>query len=116
MASINYTVNAIDSASGTFKRIALSADSLDAQLLSGSLSKRVASPTVDLSDKAFATKIADAAVKLNKLSAQIANPKVEVDTAKAQLSILKIEKSLDELDGKNVTATVSVREVGPDRS
>ena len=113
MATINYTVNAIDSASGTFKRIALSADSLDAQL--SDLSKRVASPTVDLSDKAFATKIADAAVKLNKLSAQIANPKVEVDTAKAQLSILKIEKSLDELDGKNVTATVSVRESVPSK-
>ena len=48
MASIQYVVSATDAASGVFKKIALSADSLDRQL--ADLSKRVATPEVNLKD------------------------------------------------------------------
>ena len=107
MASIEYVVNATDAASAVFQKIGLSADHLDQQLQD--LSKRVATPEVDLEDSKFTLGMIKAAERLDKLSAKIADPKVEVDAAHAQLEILKINAQLDRLDAKRVTATVEVK-------
>ncbi len=106
MASIQYVVTAVDSASGVFKKIALSADSLDRQL--ADLSKRIATPEVDLKDAKFQLGLVNAAKRLDKLSAMAADPDVEVDTAKAQTEILRITAMLDRLDAKRVNVKVNV--------
>ena len=106
MASIQYVVNAVDSASGVFAKIAASADGLDKQL--ADLSKRVATPSVDLNDAKFTLGVLNAAKRLDKLSAMVADPEIDVDAAKAQTEILRITAMLDRLDGKKVTAHVSV--------
>jgi len=106
MASIQYVVNAVDSASGVFAKIAASADGLDRQL--ADLSKRVATPEVDLKDAKFTLGMVNAAKRLDKLSAMVADPSVDVDTGKAQLEILKITAMLDRLDAKHVDVGVGV--------
>src|SRR6266568_971332 len=78
MASIQYVVSATDAASGVFTKIGLSADRLDKQL--ADLSKRIATPEVDLKD------------------------------AKFQLEMLRSNAQLDRLDKRHVTATVSIKQ------
>ncbi len=106
MASIEYIVRATDAASGVFARIAASADGLDKQL--GDLSKRIATPSVDLKDAKFTLGMLNAAKRLDKLSAMVAAPGVDVDTAKAQTEILRITAMLDRLDAKRVSVDVAV--------
>src|SRR6266702_1407610 len=106
MASIQYVVSATDAASGVFKKIALSADSLDRQL--ADLSKRIATPSVDLKDAKFTLGVVNAAKRLDKLAAVVADPAAEVDTAKAQTEILRITAMLDRLDAKRVEVKVNV--------
>ena len=107
MATLEYLVRATDQASGTFSKIGLSADKLDHQL--GELSKRIATPTVDLKDKEFALKMAKAAVNLDRLSKKVANPKITPEGLRsAELGILKLDAMLDKLDGKEATVTVDV--------
>ena len=101
MASIEYVVSATDAASGVFAKIAASADGLDKQL--ADLSKRVATPEIDLKDKKFTLGMINAAKRLDVLSAKVADPAVEVDTAKAQTEILRISAMLDRLDAKKIT-------------
>lgn len=110
MASIQYVVSATDAASGVFAKIAASADGLDKQL--ADLSKRVATPEIDLKDKKFTLGMINAAKRLDKLSAMVADPSVEVDTAKAQTEILRITAMLDRLDAKHVSVGVSAGGAG----
>ena len=100
MASIEYVVNAVDNASGTFRRISLSTDSLKRQL--DDLSRKVATPTIDVNDKQAQLKLAEAATRINRLSDQVAKPKVELDTVKFQRDILRVEAELDKLGAKTV--------------
>ena len=106
MATIQYVVSATDAASAVFARIAASADGLDRQL--ADLSKRIATPEVDLKDAKFQLGMLNAAKRLDKLSAMIADPSVDVDTAKAQTEILRITAMLDRLDAKRVNVKVDV--------
>jgi hypothetical protein len=103
---LEYIVRASDNASMVFSKIGLSADRLDQQL--GDLSKRVATPAVDLKDTKFTLGMINAAKRLDKLSAMVADPSVEVDTRKAQTEILRITAMLDRLDAKRVNVTVDV--------
>jgi hypothetical protein len=107
VATLEYLVKATDASSAVFQKIALSADHLDKQL--GDLSKRIATPEVDLKDAKFTLGMVNAAKRLDKLSAMVADPAVEVDTAKAQTEILRITAMLDRLDGKEVTVDVDRR-------
>jgi len=107
VATLEYLVRAIDQASGTFQKVGLSADVLDRQL--SDLSKKVATPTVDLNDKAAAKNLAEFAVKLDRLSARVASPKITMEGLhRAQLDILKLDAQLDALNGKEVDVTVDV--------
>ena len=106
MASIQYVVNATDAASSVFAKIGLSADNLDRQLQD--LSKRVATPEVDLEDSKFTLGVIKAAERLDKLSAKIADPKIDVDAGAAQVEILRINAMLDRLDAKRVSVSVDV--------
>src|SRR6266568_7468496 len=108
MASIEYVVRATDAASAVFARIGASADGLDKQL--ADLSKRVATPEVDLKDAKFQLGMLNAAKRLDKLSAMIADPSVDVDTAGAQLEILRITAMLDRLDARHVDVSVGVHQ------
>jgi len=108
MASIQYVVNAVDSASGVFAKIALSADSLDKQL--ADLSRRVATPEVDLKDAKFTLGMVNAAKRLDALSAKMAEPGVDLKDPKFQTEILRINAQLDRLDKRHVTTTVTVKE------
>ena len=104
MASIEYVVNATGNLSAFLEKAGLTADHLDSQL--ADLSKRIATPEVDLKDTKFTLGMVNAAKRLDKLSAMVADPKVEVDTEKAQIEILRVNAMLDRLDAKHVTATV----------
>jgi hypothetical protein len=106
VTTLQYVVNATGNLSAFLEKAGLTADSLDRQL--GDLSKRIATPEVDLKDTKFTLGMVNAAKRLDKLSAMVADPKVEVDTAKAQLEILRITAALDKLDAKQVTAKVKV--------
>ncbi len=101
-------VSATDAASAVFKKIALSADGLDRQL--ADLSKRIATPEVDLKDAKFQLGMVNAAKRLDKLSAMVADPSVDVDTAGAQLEILRITAMLDRLDARHVDVSVGVHQ------
>src|SRR6266568_1032917 len=105
MASIQYVVSATDAASGVFTKIGLSADRLDKQL--ADLSKRIATPEVDLKDAKFTLGMVNAAKRLDKLSAAMATPGVDLEDPKFQLEMLRINAQLDRLDKRHVTATVS---------
>jgi hypothetical protein len=107
MASIEYVVRATDAASTVFAKIAASADGLDSQL--EDLSKRVATPEVDLKDAKFTAGIIRAAERLDKLSAKVAEPGADLSDTKFQAEILKINAQLDRLDARHVTADVKVK-------
>ena len=109
MATLEYLVRAVDDASGVFRKVGLSADVLDRQL--SDLSKKVATPTVDLNDKAAAKNLAEWAVKLDRLSTRVASPKITVEGLhRAQLDILKLDAQLDALNGKEVDVTIDVNQ------
>jgi len=105
--SLQYVVNATGNMGAMMEKWGLSAEKLDSQL--ADLSKRVATPEVDLKDAKFALGMTNAAKRLDKLSEMVADPEVTVDGAKAQLEILRITAMLDRLDAKKVTAEVKVK-------
>jgi phage-related protein len=106
MASIQYVVTATDAASAVFAKIGASADGLDKQL--EDLSKRVATPEIDLKDAKFTAGMIAAAKRLDKLSAQMAEPGVNLEDGKFQAEIIKINAQLDRLDAKRVEVSVGV--------
>jgi hypothetical protein len=137
LASIEYVVNAVDSASSTFGKIAASADRLSAQMdelsrkqatpsvelqdqkfqvtqlkvqaLLQDLNDRVANPKAELQDKQFKFEMADAQVKLDRLNAKVAKPKVSLEGLhSAELGILKLNAMIDRLDGRRAEVTVDV--------
>jgi hypothetical protein len=107
MASIQYVVSATDLASAVFAKIAKSADGLDTQL--EDLSKRVATPEVDLKDSKFTAGMISAAKRIDKLSAMMATPGADLEDPKFQAEMIKINAQLDRLDARHVTATVEVK-------
>jgi SLT domain-containing protein len=107
VASIEYVVNAVDDASSTFSKIALSADRLNEDL--DRLSKQIATPTVELQDKEYNLKIAEAAAKIDRLKTKIADPSIDLKGMQtAQLQVMRLDLALDRLSHKHVTATVDV--------
>jgi Transglycosylase SLT domain len=106
MASIQYVVTATDAASAVFAKIGASADGLDKQL--ADLSKRIATPEVDLKDAAFTAGMISAAKRLDRLSEKMATPGADLKDTKFQAEIIKINAQLDRLDRRHVTATVDV--------
>jgi hypothetical protein len=100
MPTLEYLVRATDQMSAPLAKMGLSAEKLDRQL--GDLSKRVATPTVDLRDKKARLGLADAQVKLDRLSKTVANPKITVEgLRRAELGILRVDAMLDGLDAKH---------------
>ena len=107
MATINYTVNAIDSASEVFRRIAGSADDVVAKI--DDLSHKSATARVGLAgDKEASLSIADIELKLARLGKKAANPNVTVEgLASAQLGIMRLSLALDKLNAKHARPDVS---------
>jgi hypothetical protein len=100
VATIQYVVNAVDSASATFARIAGSADDLLAQL--DDLSHKTATARVGLEgNKEMTLALDDLDLKIATLGKRVANPNVKVDgLARAQLGIDRLDLAMDHLDDK----------------
>lgn len=111
MASIEYVVNAVDDASGTFERIARSADQLNDDL--DKLSKKVARPEVDLEDADATLKLDTIADKIDKLKAKVADPDIDPRGLRsAQIAIDRLDVSLDRLSKKRATPEIDLKEKG----
>jgi len=111
MASIEYVVNAVDDASGTFEKIARSSDQLAKDL--DELGRKVARPDVALEgDKNAILQLDRIALKIDKLRETV-KPGVELENAaRTQLEIDRLSASLDRLDRKRVSPTIDLNDRG----
>jgi hypothetical protein len=108
VSTVNYTVNAIDSASATFARIAGSADELLATLDDLSHKTAIARVGVD-GDKEAELRIDKVDLKMANLARRVAEGKIGVEgQAKAITDIRRLVLELDKFGAKHVTATVDV--------
>jgi hypothetical protein len=107
VATLQYVVNAIDGASGTFAKIALSAQDLNKKV--DDLAKKRADIKVGLDDKTAQAGLKDLDLKLTKMKAKVTDPKVNVKGLEsAFFGIGRLDVALDKIGAKSVTAHVKV--------
>lgn len=111
MATIQYVVNAVDSASATFARIAGSADDLITQI--DDLGSKSATARVGLEgDKEAKLTLDSLDLKLGRLAEKVATPGIDVKgRAAAQLAIDRVSLAMDRLDAKR--ARIHIEGTGP---
>ena len=105
IATLSYTVQAIDGASGTFTKIALSAEELSKQV--DDLARKRADIKVGLDDLEGKAKLKDFDLQLTKLKTKVTDPEVSLKgLAQVFSGIGRADVALDRFGAKHVTATV----------
>ena len=107
MATIQYLVNAVDGASGTFAKIAGSADDLNKQL--DELGRKSVEARVGLDGvPAMQNTLRDIDIKLARLNTRVAKPKLNDDQiVRATIAATALNLQLDKLNEKKVKLNVS---------
>lgn len=108
VATLQYVVNAVDSASAVFTRIAGSADDLLVKL--DDLSSKTAEARVGLQgNKEAMVALDDLDLKIARFGKRVGEGKVGVDgLARAQIGVDRLDLALDRLNEKHSTAHVDV--------